>query len=256
MCDPITLAGLALSTTAGVGQAVAANQVAQQQETANNAAVQYWRERQVAEQARQDRLRRQASENVEQGRERLAEAAQTEAIEGESRRLSDVFGPEDRVNEQGEIVGDQLLSGQALGDQRTRETIASELADATERSRERIAALANLSAYGGSEGGLQRYIGTTLTNTANEVARTQNLRQGGLNALQTELAVQPRQFVYEPSPLGAILSGVGNIMAFSGSEGLGDLFSGWFGTEPYGVTGMGLDPAAYTNRTGRLVGGT
>lgn len=230
MCDPLTIAGLALSAASTIGTGIAQNRVAGMNRRAQEENVRYRESMRRAELARQEEQRRQANEAWAQALERSSEPAQTEQLQTEQQRLSDLFNTRpDPVDDQGQIIGDVLLSGQDSDDERTRQAFATSLAEEAGRARDRIEAMATLSAYGPSSGGLDRFVSQNLAESGRDIFRTQSFRRGGLNALNTELAVEPIQYDYRSTGLGEILGAAGSAATFGGSAGVGLPFlpKGW-----------------------------
>ena len=103
------------------------------------------------------------------------------------------------------------LSGQAQGDPQFQADLAAKINAASQVARSRMAALANLGAYGGSSGGLDRYTTDIFQRSGNVIDRINDFDRGNLAVYNTEQNVNPIQYSYTPSPITGILKSFGSV---------------------------------------------
>jgi hypothetical protein len=246
MCDPTVLA--IGSTIAGVaGQA--ANYFGQQsaqnkQEDAYNEWAAQQSKNRALENSRQEGFRKDAQAAQQQGLQDVGADAQKRAQETEEQRLGDYLQGKDQQaapDPSAPIsIADKTLSGQqdtgaGPGDQ-FQSDLATKINQATAASKQRIQALARVSSYGGSQGGLDTVTSEALRKSGSGIDVTNDLRRGSLGAYGIEQAVNPKQISYTPSPLAGVASSLFSI----GTQGLGSMFAGNAATPT--VTGSGSTP--------------
>jgi hypothetical protein len=240
MCDPVTL-GIASTVVGAAGSAAnAAGMRKAQKQQANE--VSSWQRQQTKfrqdEQGRQEELRQGAEQAQQQGLEQISGEAQAKRqAEEEARLASYLQGDQQQATQETGgapvSVADKSLSGQSGGGEEFKTDLAKKINDASKGAKERLGALARVSSYGDSFGGL----GTTnplLQQAAGGAIDRQNeFRRGSLGAYNVERAIEPVQVSYTPSPMADIFSSalsfggqaLGNSFG-GGTGGLGSLFSG------------------------------
>lgn len=240
MCDPTVLA--IGSMVAGVAGQAANYFGAQSAQNAQKKEYEAWAANQsrirAAENVRQDTLRKDASAAQAQGLDQISAENQKKAQADEEARLSSYLQGQDQQNTPDPAapvsIADKTLSGQStMGDPQFQSDIAKKINDATASSKQRIAALARVQSYGGSQGGLDRTVADAFQQAGSGIDQANDARRGSLGAYGTERAVDPIQINYTPSPLANMASSLFS----AGAQGLGGAFAG-----TAGVTGTGSIP--------------
>lgn len=230
MCDPTVLA--IGSTIAGVaGQA--ANYFGQQsaqnkQEDAYNEWAAQQSKNRMLENARQEDMRKTSQAAQQQGLQDVSADAQKRAQAEEEARLGDYLQGKDQQatpDPSAPIsIADRTLSGQNRADEggQFQTELAKQINNANAASKQRIQALARVSSYGGSSGGLDTMTQEALRRSGSAIDVTNDLRRGSLGAYGVEQAVNPKQISYTPSPIAGIASSLFSM----GTQGLGSMFAG------------------------------
>lgn len=245
MCDPVSLS--IASTVAGVAGSAVNSLGAMGAQKKQQREVQQWQQQQRQnrqnEQARQESMRQEAEAAQQKGVEDVSGTAQTKRQADEEARLAQYLqGQGDASTETPDpgapvSASDVALSGQATGDKNFKTELASKINDASRSAKQRIGALARVSSFGESFGGL----GTTnplLQQAAGSAIDAQNeFRRGSLGAYNVEQAVDPVQVTYTPSPLADVFSSALSL----GSQGLGNKFG-----LPEGTTAFPTAPKPQT----------
>ena len=187
----------------------------------------------------QDRKTKQFNQQEEANRE-LAQIALNKNLEGSTQDArEDVINTEANRLE-GEfteglpdLAGELTAGAQAPGTSQVfDEAMAAGLAETTKSVRERLAALAKATAYGGgSMGGMGVYDALRGQSAANEIVGINNNRRGDTNTLRRYQSVQPEILQYRQSPVVPLAKAAGNIL-LSGAGA--DMFG------PGMTTGTGL----------------
>lgn len=225
MCDPLSIIAIGASVGSAAMQMSQQQDLMNKQNAANDAWIAYQRRQSVAETARQEELRQKAEAARQGSLGELTAEKQKAAQATEQARLTGTLTPQetaDMAAGRTQTLNDALLSGQAGGSMEVQQKIKGQLANAAQEARKRIAALAAIQSYGGSQFGL--------TNRANQLFNTsgQNIRlagderQGSLGAYGVEKAVEPIHYVASPSGWGSVST------ALAGAAGrrLGGSFGG------------------------------
>jgi hypothetical protein len=240
MCDPITLSligggsaaaggglGTALSTAATIAGVVGSGinalgaMRAQKRQEKN---IDSWAARQnmnrEAEQARQEDLRGRAEQARQQGLTDLSADAQKQTQTEEEARLAEYLNSAEATPEPGVAVSgaDKSLVAPASDDPGLQSDLASKLANATAGAKQRLQALARVSSYTGSSGGLGIQNKEALAGGGRGIDAANEKRRGSLSAYGLERGIDPVQVQYQPSPLADIFSGIGQL----GAQGLGN----------------------------------
>jgi hypothetical protein len=122
-----------------------------------------------------------------------------------------------------QLAGDMLLSGQQNAAPEVKGAIASRVATAAADARQRIAALATIQSYGGSQFGLQNTVNKEFQTGNQGIDLYNNYRRGDLAAYNVAKQVEPQKIQMTPSPWG----GIANSLAGIAGKGAGaSMFSG------------------------------
>jgi hypothetical protein len=121
------------------------------------------------------------------------------------------------------------LSGEGTGNQSTTNSIMSQINQATAQARQRIAALATASSYGGSFGGLGTTVPIALAQGGNAINLQNAIRQGDLKTYGVQQQVQPVNYAVGPGTsmtagIGKALGSIAGTLAGSaGPKVIGDV---------------------------------
>jgi hypothetical protein len=228
MCDPATLAiASAASTAIGAAGSVGSSMAARsaQKKQANEVASWTAQQKQFRqqEQGRQEELRQGAEQAQQQGLEQMSGENQAKRQADEEARLTSYLQG-DQQNAQQETggapisVADKTLTGQSGGDEMFKTDLAKKINEATTGAKQRLAALAKVSSYGDSFGGLGTTNPLVQASAGSAIDRQNEFRRGSLGAYNTERAIDPVQVTYTPSPMADVFSTALSL----GSQGLGN----------------------------------
>lgn len=227
MCDPISIIGLGFSIGMSLYNMQQQQDMANQQSAANDQWVAYQRRQSQAYQKRDEDLRRNAEAARSGSLEELSAGKQTEAQGKESERLKTSLTPEDVANQaEGDpnAIASAMFSGQQNGSQEMKTAIQGHIQQAAIAARKRIAALADVQAYGGSQYGLTNRANTIFNTAGQDIRLSGNERSGDLAAYNIAKAVEPIKITqYSGGAAGGLAqagasvagSGLGNAMASS-----------------------------------------
>lgn len=228
MCDPTVLAiGSTIAGVAGQASNYFGQQAAMknQEEEYNSWAAQQSKNR-ANENLRQEDMRKQSQQAQQQGLQDVSADAQKRAQDAEEQRLGDYLQGNDQQAAPDPAapisIADKTLSGQSGGGEQFQTELASKINEANASSKQRIKALARVSSYGGSYGGLDTTTSEALAKSGRGIDVTNDLRRGSLGAYSVEQAVNPKQISYTPSPFAGIASSLFSM----GTQGLGSMFAG------------------------------
>jgi hypothetical protein len=225
MCDPISIIGLAFSVGSAVANYSAQEDMANQQNAANDAWVAYQR-RKSQEFQRQDEARRKEAEAGREGAlEGLSADKQKQAQENEQSRLITALTPDDiAAMAKGNLasIDKELLSGQQGGDDSIKGHIQMQIQAAAQQARSRIAALAAVQSYGGSQFGLTNRANTIFNTAGQDIRLASDMRQGDLAAYNVAKAVEPIKIVQHG---GQSLGGIAAAGAKAAGSGLGTVMA-------------------------------
>ena len=198
MCDPISIIGLGFSIGMSLYNMQQQQDMASQQSAANDQWVAYQR-RQSQDYLRRDEDLRKNAEAARSGSlEELDAKKQTTAQEGEAERLKVALTPEDVANQaEGDpnALASAMFSGQQNGSDEMKTAIQGHIQQAAIEARKRIAALANVQAYGGSQYGLTNRANTIFNTAGQDIRLAGNERAGQLAAYNVAKAVEPIKIV-------------------------------------------------------------
>ena len=218
MCDPLSILGL-------VGSIGGAFINYSQQESAMNAQndanaqwVAYQRQQSQAETARDEANRQKASAAEQESLQKISGPQQQQQQQTEQARLNDTLTPDQLKGTPEQIAGDLLLSGQKNAAPQVTNALGASVTAAAQQARQRIAALATIQSYGGSQFGLQNYVNNSLQTGNQQIDLYNNYRRGDLAAYNVAKNVEPEKIAVTPSPWGGIASALGGIAG----KGLGN----------------------------------
>lgn len=228
MCDPISIIGLGLSIGMAAANYSAQQEMASQQQAANDQWVAYQRRQAQEYQARDEDLRKNAEAARTAALSELSPDKQKKAQESEQERLTTSLTPEelDAMAKGSKLAIDaKLLSGQQNTAEPVKAGIQQQIALASQEARKRIAALAAVQSYGGSQFGLTNRANTIFNTAGQDIRLASDERSGQLAAYNVAKSVEPIKIVQYGggSALGGLASagakvaggGLGNAMASS-----------------------------------------
>src|SRR5262245_30555030 len=220
MCDPIaaTLIGVAASAATAYMNYSAQQEMMSNQARANAEWVSYQRQKSREESLRQEQARQQA-ENARQGTlSEVTAEKQKEAQTTEEQRLQKDITPQDVAVP--ELLQDQLMQGQGKSP-----LIASDLSErinqATKDARARIANLASISSYGGSQFGLQNRAQDLFNQSGQNIRLQGSIRQGSLGAYGVEKGVEPIRYAMGGGGGGNIAGALAGMAGKAGAQAFG-----------------------------------
>jgi hypothetical protein len=194
MCDPVSIIGLGFSIGMSMYNMQQQQDMASQQQSANDQWVAYQR-RQSQEYLKRDEQLRLNAEAARSGSlDELSAGKQTEAQESEAARLTKALTPEELANQaEGDpnALASAMFSGQQNGSDEMKTAIQGHIQQAAIEARKRIAALANVQSYGGSQYGLTNRANSIFNAAGQDIRLAGNERAGGLSAYNVAKAVEP-----------------------------------------------------------------
>jgi hypothetical protein len=226
MCDPISMIGLAFSIGMSVYNMQQQQEMANQQQSANDQWVAYQRRQSQEFQARDEQLRKNAEAGREGALDELTAGKQAEAQTNEAARLRTELTPEQlaaQANGDPNAIASAMFSGQENGSEEGKSAVQGHIQQAAIAARKRIAALADVQSYGGSQFGLTNRANSILNASGQDIRLSGNERGGALAAYNVAKAVEPIKITqYGGSSAGA-LAGAGAQVA---GGGLGSAMAG------------------------------
>lgn len=234
MCDPSMMAIASLASTV-VGTAGSMANAASQRsaQKKQQAEVSAWQQQQKknrdAEQVRQEGLRQEADKARVAGLESVSGEAQTKRQAEEEARLAQYLaGNADAsvATPEGSApvaaADTAMLSGQQGGDALVQTDLAKKISEASSNASQRIGALAKVSSFGESFGGLGTMNPLLQAEAGQGIDMFNEFRRGNMGSLALKQAVEPVQVSWSPSPLADIFSTALSV----GSQGLGTAYGG------------------------------
>jgi len=222
MCDPISIIGLGFSIGSQIMSMQAQNDIANQQQSANDQWVAYQRRQSQDYLQRDENLRRNAEAARSGSLEELSATKQTEAQENEAARLTDELTSEQLANQaEGDpnALASAMFSGQQNGSEYSKTAIQGHIQQAAIEARKRIAALAEVQSYGGSQFGLTNRANTIFNTAGQDIRLAGNERAGILSAHNVAKAVEPIKITQGGG--GSAWGGLAQAGAKIAGEGLG-----------------------------------
>lgn len=219
------LPGLLVSAVGSLGETFAQNAVYDEQQRINNTWEEFQKRKQDASDVEDERNRQQNENVMANMLEGSTQEAREQVIETETDRLYDFIAPEQTT------VADALLSGDKFSSENFRTETGKKLATATKEARERIKALAEVSSYGGTRGGMAADRSLAGHRAMQDIGSTNEKRNIDSSTLQRWQSVQPEMLQYQSTGLGSLLSGLGGNMMSNAA---------------FGSTGTPTAPAGFT----------
>src|SRR6187402_795374 len=194
MCDPISIIGLGFSVGMQMFNMQQQADMASQQQSANDQWVAYQRKQSIDYAQRDENLRRNAEAARSGSLDELSAGKQTAAQESESTRLQEELTPEQTANlAKGDpnALASAMFSGQQHGSEYSKSAIQGHIQQAAIEARKRIAALADVQSYGGSQYGLTNRANTIFNTAGQDIRLAGNERAGILSAHNIAKSVEP-----------------------------------------------------------------
>jgi hypothetical protein len=222
MCDPISIIGLGLSVGMAVANYSAQQDMMNQQNAANDAWVAYQKRQSDAYLAQDTALRQKAEAAREASLTELTPQKQQAAQANEQARLVNTLTPEEtKALAEGKksTLNDKMLSGQQNTAGPVAANIQQQIQQAAQEARQRIAALAAVQSYGGSQFGLTNRANVIFNAAGQDIRQASDERQGAQAAYNVAKAVEPIKIVQYGS--GSALGGLASAGAQIAGGGLG-----------------------------------
>lgn len=222
MCDPISIIGLGFSIGMSMYNMQQQADMASQQQSANDQWVAYQRRQSQEYQKRDEDLRRNAEAAREGSLDELTAGKQTAAQENEAARLTKSLTPEEVANQAAgdpNAIAGAMFSGQKHGSAEMQTAIQGHIQQAAIDARKRIAALADVQSYGGSQYGLTNRANTIFNTAGQDIRLAGNERAGSLAAYNIAKAVEPVKIVQHG---GSAAGGLAQAGASIAGQGLGN----------------------------------
>jgi hypothetical protein len=249
MCDPvsISLASTAIGAVGSVASSMGAASAAKKQAREVSAWQQEQKKFRQQESLRQEDLRQKADQSRQEGLQQLTAEDQSKRQSDEEARLAAELTGQGQQQPTAEAGAPISVADKELTDvssQTNSDVFKSDLArkinEATTGARQRLGALARVSSYGQSFGGLGRGNQEILNKSGAGIDQYNEFRRGSLGAFGTEKSIEPVQVTYTP--------GVGDALAQAalsfGTQGLGNLSGGATGGIAKAATKSITDPWA------------
>jgi hypothetical protein len=233
MCDPLTIASLAIGAAGTAANTIGRAGAQKKQESEFNSWKAYQDKARAAEKQRQESFRQEASAAQQKGLADIGAENQQNLQSAEEARLGKLYGGEGDIQASADpavptSVADAALTGQSGGGEVFQTDMARRLNDATASAKQRLKALATINSYGGSREGLGTVNPINQSRAGSAIDVANNYRRGSMAAYSTEHDVQPVQVSYSnpiadiaQSFLGAGMQGLG---AQAAGGGLGSIF--------------------------------
>lgn len=226
MCAPMAIGiiGAVASAAAGIISMQAQQSAMKKQEEANAQWAAYQKRERTAAWQREEQYRQNAEAARQSTITEMDAAKQKEAQSAEEQRLQKDITPEDVKPAEGTgmvAIGDELLRGTGAADPRVTQDLQKKINSAAVESRKRIANLATIQSYGGSQFGLQNRAQDLFNKSGQDIRFQGNIRQGNLGALGIAGNVEPAKIQTTPSYAGGIASSLASIAGKGLSSGFG-----------------------------------
>lgn len=219
----IGIIGAIASAAAGIISMQAQQSAMKKQEEANQQWANYQRRERAEAWQREEQYRQNAEAARQSTISEMDAQKQKEAQGKEEERLKQDITPADvKPDEKGMVaIGDELLRGTGGGDPLVTQDLQKKINSAAVESRKRIANLATIQSYGGSQFGLQNRAQDLFNKSGQDIRFQGNLRQGNLGALGIAGNVEPAKIQTTPSMAGGIASSLASIAGKGLSSGFG-----------------------------------
>lgn len=202
MCDPLTLAGLALSGAGSLSQAQTQNNYVNAVNAENRKAYEMSKAAREAERERQKALEAEGNAAFEQTNADLTRENFDANAEAKATNFVSMLDAAPQS-----ITTDTRLPGQEGASVAVKEGINARIAEEAAKTRDRIRAFSELTSYAGT--GQDRAMG--LSTTGDMLAILGGLRRGSLAVGQQEQEIPAASVTPGSGALGAILSGIGGV---------------------------------------------
>jgi len=236
-----SLASTVVGTAGSMANAASQRSAQKKQQAEVSAWQQQQKKDRQAEQVRQEQLRTEADKARVAGLQEVSGEAQSKRQAEEEARLAEYLAGKGEASvatpETGAPIAaaDQaMLSGQQGGDALVQTDLAKKISEASSGAMQRIGALAKVSSFGESFGGLGTMNPLIQQQTGQDIDQFNEFRRGSLGAFGTEKAVEPVQVSWSPSPLADIFSTALSV----GAQGMGQAYGGTGGSGLPGTTSI------------------
>lgn len=219
----IGIIGAIASAAAGIISMQAQQSAMKKQEEANQQWANYQRRERAEAWSREEQYRQNAEAARQASVTEMEAQKQKEAQSTEETRLKQDITPTDvKPDERGMVaIGDELLRGTGGADPLVTQDLQKKINSAAVESRKRIANLATIQSYGGSQFGLQNRAQDLFNKSGQDIRFQGNLRQGNLAAVGIAGNVEPAKIQTTPSMAGGIASSLASIAGKGLSSGFG-----------------------------------
>jgi hypothetical protein len=228
MCDPLVggvLAGVASMASAGINY-MQQSSAMKAQEDANAQWVSYQRQQSQLALQKDEANRQKAQAAQQQTLTDVNAQSQQQQQQTEQQRITQTLDPSLAQGDTTRIAGDILLAGQKNANPLLQKDVADQVAQASAKARQRIAALSTIQSYGGGQFGLNNTVNNAFQRGNQAIDLTGNYRRGDLAAYNVAKQVEPQRFQNVQSPFGAIATslagiagkGIGSSFGFSGGN--------------------------------------
>ena len=232
MCDPISIIGLGLSVGMAAANYSAQQDMVNQQNDANAAWVAYQQRQSNQYLQADEKLRQQAESARDASLNQLSAPKQKQAQSNEAARLVNTLTPQevkDMAAGNKATLNDKMLEGQQNTAAPVAANIQQQIQQAAIEAKARIAALAQVQSYGGSQFGLTNRANMILNASGQDIREASDKRTGLQSAYQVAKAVEPIKIVQQGG--GSALGGLATTAGQIGGKALGnDISSGSLGT--------------------------
>jgi hypothetical protein len=228
MCDPLSILGLVGSIGGSLINYEQQSSAMAAQEAANARWVAYQQQQAREATARDDANRALATQAQQNTDAQITAEAQKNQQSTEQQRVQTDITPDaikpGQTTEQ--LAGDMLLSGQKNAAPQVQGAINTRVAQAAADARQRIAALATIQSYGGSQFSAANTVNRAFQTGNQQIDLYNNYRRGDLAAYNVAKQVEPAKIQMTPSPWGGIASSLAGIAGkgFGASMGGGANF--------------------------------
>ena len=226
MCAPMAIGiiGAIASAAAGIISMQAQQSAMKKQEEANQQWANYQRRERAEAWQREEQYRQNAEAARQASITEMDAQKQKEAQGKEEERLKQDITPTDVKPDPttGMVaIGDELLRGTGGADPLVTQDLQKKINSAAVESRKRIANLATIQSYGGSQYGLQNRAQDLFNKSGQDIRFQGNLRQGNLGALGIAGNVEPAKIQTTPSAAGGIATSLASIAGKAIGSGFG-----------------------------------
>ncbi len=223
MCDPLSMLGLVGSLAGAAINYSQQSAAMSAQHQANAEWVAYQQQQAQQENARDASNRMLATQAQQQTQDQITADAQKKQQTTEQQRLTTDITPDAIKAGQStqQLAGDLLLSGQKNAAPEVQGAINDRVAQAAADARQRIAALATIQSYGGSQFSAANTVNRAFQTGNQQIDLYNNYRRGDLAAYNVAKNVEPEHIQMTPSPWGGIANSLAGIAGKSFGASMG-----------------------------------